>query len=373
MDMDTLDQDRRQAAKMLVAVVDANDSHRRQVSQALMSFYEVAVFATSDDAVASLRNTQPRAILVDQSTSPLGGDAFIKQIRRDGLFGGAPVILTSASDENTTRAAAAQCGADTYLVKPYRRSTLIRTISHQLNRNVERKWTALPDLPRQALVNTMDVFNSFSDVVEKGEPLAYSKVMAACGPLVEAVGMKQFKDVLAGVRDHDNYSYAHSLGTSTLLLLFGYTIGLKEPDLSLIGAGGLLHDVGKMLIPYDVLNKSGRLSAEEFAVMKSHVPLTLKFLKNSSEFPKMVLTIAAEHHERLDGSGYPLGLKGTALNELSRMAAIVDVFCALSDRRPYREPLDAESALHLMTTEMTSTLDQKLLALFREMLLDSKS
>src|SRR5208282_1247245 len=95
-------------------------------------------------------------------------------------------------------------------------------------------------------------------------------------------------------------------------------------------------------------------------VMKSHVPLTLQVLGKCPEIPKELFVIAAQHHERLDGSGYPLGLKGSALNELARMASIVDVFCRLSERRSYRPPREAEEALHVMTDEMTTQFDQKL-------------
>lgn len=357
--------------RMLVGVIDANESHRRQVAQALISFYQVATFANCNDALAGLHDKPLCAILVDQSAPPLGGAAFIRRIRRDNLYPGMPIVLTGTGDEETLRSQAFECGANSILTKPYRRSALIRIISHQINKTVEKKWEALPGVARQALVGTMEVFNSFSDMVEKGEPVVYSNVLAACGPLVEAVGMQEHRDILAGIRDHDNYSYAHSLGTATLLLLFGYAIGLKDPDLSLLGTGGLLHDIGKMSIPYEVLNKAEPLTADEFDVMKSHVPLTLHFLGQSHDLPKNLLVIAAEHHERLDGSGYPRGRKGAELNELSRMAAIVDVFCALSERRAYRPAKDAETALRVMTEELTSKLDQTLLALFREMLLDT--
>jgi len=357
--------------KVVVAVIDASEAHRRQVAQALTSFYRVVTFGNSDEAIAALRSSPPCAMLVDHGSRPLSGSDFVKSLRRESLFTSIPVIFTGNADEANVRAAAADCGADAFLAKPFRRSELIRALSQQINKTVETKWEALPSLQRSALSGTMDVFNSISDVIEKDEPIAYAKVLEACGPLVEAVCTNEYKEILNGVRDHDNYSYAHSLGVATLLLLFGHTIGLKEPDLSLLGTGGLLHDVGKMLIPYDVLNKPGRLASEEFEVMKSHVPLTLQYINKSHDLPKNLLAIAAQHHERLDGSGYPLGLKSGELNELARMTAIVDVFCALSERRVYRPPVAAEKALEIMTDQMSTALDQKLLSLFREMLLDA--
>ena len=364
-------EERSASRKVLVAVIDASEAHRHQVEQAMMSFYRVATYANSNEAIADLRETPPCAVLVDQLAPPLGGLEFIRMLRREKLFSDVPVIFTSHDDVSSVRAAATECGADDFLAKPFRRSALIRAISKQVNKTVERKWEALPPTQRKALVGTMDVFNSISDVIDSGEPIAYTKVTDACGPLVEAVGMREYQGILSGVRDHDNYSYAHSLGTATLLLLFGYTIGLKDDDLSLLGSGGLLHDVGKMSIPHEVLNKPGRLSPEEFAIMKTHVPLTLNYLAKCPDIPKNIVTIAAQHHEKLDGTGYPLGLKGSELNELARMASIVDVFGALTDRRVYKPPMEAEKALAIMTDEMATKLDQQLLTLFRSMLLDS--
>lgn len=355
----------------LVTVVDASESHRRQVEHALMSFYRIATYGNTGEAMAAMHKSPPCAIVVDKGAGPLDAFEFIKTLRRNPVFSDVPVVFISATDDLVTREAAMGSGANSFLAKPYRRSMLIRAISHEINKAVEHRWERLPTLQRNALVGTMDIFNSVSDVIESGEPIAYSKVTDACGPLIEAVGAGQFKMILSEVRGHDNFSYAHSLGVATLLLLFGFTIGLKGEELSLLGSGGLLHDVGKMSIPYEVLNKVGALSNDEMDLMKGHVTVTNAYLGKCSDLPNNIRMIGSQHHERLDGSGYPKGLKGEELNELARMSAIVDVFCALSDRRPYKSALDSEHALNIMIETMTSKLDQQLLSLFREMLLDS--
>jgi HD-GYP domain-containing protein (c-di-GMP phosphodiesterase class II) len=355
----------------LVTVVDTSESHRRQVEHALTSFYRIATFGNTNDALAAMTLAPPCAIVVDRGAGPLDAYEFISTLRRETDLAETPVIFISGSDDATTRKAAIACGASSFLSKPYRRSMLIRAISQQINKAVEKRWDKLPTLQRDALVGTMEIFNSVSDVIESGEPIAYSKVTDACGPLVEAVGTGEFRVILNEVRGHDNFSYAHSLGVATLLLLFGYTIGLKGDELSLLGSGGLLHDVGKMSIPYDVLNKVGTLSKDEHEMMKGHVTGTHDYLSKCLDLPRNILLIGDQHHERLDGTGYPKGLKGTELNELARMSAIVDVFCALSDRRPYKPALEAEQALHVMTEQMPGKLDMQLLSLFREMLLDS--
>ena len=127
-----------------------------------------------------------------------------------------------------------------------------------------------------------------------------------------------------------------------------------------------------MSIPHDILNKPGRFTDEEFAIMKGHVGNTVTFLEKNPEIPRGVLTVAAQHHEKIDGTGYPNGLQGKELNDLARMATIVDIFSALTDRRVYKDPMPPEKALGIMM-DMKSEVDQRFLLLFRGMLLDAAS
>ena len=356
-----------QSRKILVAVIDAHPEHRRQVASALTSFYQVADFAQFDQAMDSLAATPPCVVLLDEKTLPrLGGDAIA--ITRRHLKG-VPIIRTMARPPSQLGSAAFD--TDACLEKPYRRSTLIKTISGLVNKSVEAGWETMAPHYRESLRRTVDSFNNISDLIDKGEPLVYQDITEACGPLVDAVSNHDFKVILDGVKGHDNYSYVHSLRVATLLSLFGHTIGLKGEDLSLLASGGLLHDIGKMTIPHEVLNKPGRLDDGELQVMRSHVPKSVDYLRLCEALPKGVLTVAAQHHEKLDGTGYPSGLKGGQLNELARMASIVDIFGALTDRRVYKEPMSPEDALTLMGERMSGEIDQNLLTLFRSMLLDA--
>ncbi len=354
-----------------VAVVDANARHREEVSKALLSFYRVGGFADATNALTALSMAAPALVIVGEQVPPLSGIRFIKALRQVSVLSHTAILYVADRPDLKSIGGARAAGANDQLVKPYRRSALIKAVSARLNAAVERKWDHLPALPRHALKNTVEVFNNISDVIASGDPLPYGMVSRACAPLVDAVNQNAFKAILNGVRDHDNYSYAHSMRVATLLSLFGNAAGVKEDDQLVLASGGLLHDAGKMSIPHDILNKPGRLDATEFAVMKSHVTQTATFLRNASAIPKAVITIAEQHHEKLNGTGYPHGLKGSQLNELARMAAIVDVFSALTDRRVYKPPMEATAALDLMSEEMQEHLDQHFLKLFKEMLLDA--
>lgn len=354
---------------ILVAVIDSNAEHRAQVARALTSFYRVVDFGSTDQALAGLAGHPPCVMLVDERAPPFGGAQFARSIRKEAAFNGVHVICTTKAGSMDRDGLA---GPDAWLEKPFRRSSLLKTISGLVNKSVESRWDALKPRHRDTLRNTIEVFNGISDLIEKGEPLEYQVVADACAPLVDAVSNNDYKLILKSVRGHDNYSYVHSLRVATLLSLFGYTIGLKQTDLQLLASGGLVHDIGKMSIPHEVLNKPGRLTPEEWQVMRSHVSRSVDNLLHS-DVPRGVITIAAQHHEKLDGTGYPAGLKGGELNELARMASIVDVFGALTDRRVYKPPMAPEDALTLMVDRMGSELDMNLLKLFRGMLLEAAS
>jgi putative nucleotidyltransferase with HDIG domain len=360
---------RAQSRKILVAVIDAHAEHRQQVVKALTSFYQVADYPLFDKAMEELAATPPCVVLVDELAVPRGGGDPIRAIRR--MLPGVPIIRTL--NRPVAQLGSAAGDSDACLEKPFRRSSLIKTISGLVNRAVEGKWETLAPQYRDSLQRTVESFNNISDLIDRGEPLAYRDVNTACAPLVDAVSYHDFKVILDNVKGHDNYSYVHSLRVATLLSLFGHTIGLKGEDMSLLASGGLVHDIGKMTIPHEVLNKPGRLDDDELKVMRSHVPKSVDYLKLCETLPKGVITIAEQHHEKLDGTGYPRGLKGGQLNELARMASIVDIFSALTDRRVYKEPMAPEEALSLMTERMAGDIDQNLLILFKGMLLDAVS
>ena len=354
-----------------IAVVDTNAVFRKEVSQALISLYHVIEFSDIERALDDMRVKPPSVILVDEKIQPGGGAQFIARCRRVPGLATVPIVLTLSEAAKMMGEEFRRQGADGALMKPFRRSVLIKTITALVNKNVEAQWEKLPEREKTTLKGTVEVFNNISDFIAAGEEVPFSSVQEACGPLVDAVSNNDFKGILNGVKQHDNYSYVHSLRVATLLSLFGHTLGLTKDDQLMLASGGMLHDVGKMSIPHEVLNKPGRLTEAEFVVMKSHVTETVKFLEITPDMPKPVMIIAGQHHEKLDGTGYPYGLKGGELNDLARMASIVDVFSALTDRRVYKPPMEAEVALGIMTEQMKNHLDQHFVAMFRQMLMDA--
>jgi putative nucleotidyltransferase with HDIG domain len=369
--LDPDDQKQRSGAKATIVVAASSTMLSTRMSKYLQSLYEVHAFATLDTAISACRRLQPAVVVIGEELRGGNGFELVRLIRMDKALRQSQTIMILAKDDKPTRDSVSQSGIGQFLLQSCSQPELLAVVARRINQNVQDGWAMLPLTQRRALTSTVTLFNTISDVIAKGEPIPFSAANAACKPLVEAVSNNDFKGILTGVRHHDDYSYAHSLRVATLLALFGFNLGLSKDEQGLLATGGLLHDVGKMMIPREVLNKPGRLTEAEFKIMQGHVDASVTYLEACGNLPAGIITIAAQHHEKLDGSGYPEGLAGTQLDTLARMASIIDVFSALTDRRVYKPPMEPEKALALMTEQMASHLDMKLLRLFREMLLDA--
>ncbi len=136
-------------------------------------------------------------------------------------------------------------------------------------------------------------------------------------------------------KNFDNYTFQHCLNVAMLSISTGISLGLGESDLRELGLAGLFHDIGKMAIPVEILNKPGKLDKDEYELIKSHPTNAVKQLRNL--VPGNVLIAIESHHEKLDGTGYPYGRKAKNINYYAKILAICDVYDALTSDRPYRK------------------------------------
>ncbi|MFT4270689.1 MAG: HD-GYP domain-containing protein [Pantoea sp.] len=167
---------------------------------------------------------------------------------------------------------------------------------------------------------------------------------------------------MARLKNHDDYTYLHSMAVCGLMISLGKKLGLDEQQQRRVGMGGLLHDVGKAAVPLEILNKPGRLTPEEMVIMRQH-PIVGAQMLMEADADEDLLDITLHHHEKMDGSGYPHGLKGEEISLFSRMAAVCDVYDAVTSDRPYRKGWTPAEAMHNMLS-WRGHFDIKLLQTF---------
>lgn len=168
---------------------------------------------------------------------------------------------------------------------------------------------------------------------------------------------------LARIRDSDTFTYAHSVAVCALMANLARRMDLDAGSQQELGIAGLLHDVGKMLIPKTILNKPGRLSVSEMEVMRSHVVRGHELLKKGGNLPKTALEVCLSHHEKMDGSGYPEKLSGEQIGLAARMGAVCDVYDAVTSNRPYKEAWSPAECLASMFS-WQGHFDEDILSLF---------
>ena len=168
---------------------------------------------------------------------------------------------------------------------------------------------------------------------------------------------------LARLKNADDYTYMHSVAVCAMMVALARQLGLDTEQTRSAGLAGLMHDLGKAAMPLDVLNKPGKLTDAEFAVIKTHPVRGHQLLERSGEKNPIVLDVCLYHHEKIDGSGYPKGLKGDAISLFAKMGAVCDVYDAITSNRPYKSGWDPAESMRMMA-EWKGHFDPKVFQAF---------
>ena len=169
---------------------------------------------------------------------------------------------------------------------------------------------------------------------------------------------------LARLKNSDEYTYMHSVAVCALMIALARQLGLAEEQVREAGMAGLLHDIGKMMIPDDILNKPGKLTDSEFDTVRSHPLAGGKILMDSQQVSAMVLDVCLHHHEKVDGSGYPHRLKGDQISLFAKMGAVCDVYDAITSDRPYKNGWDPAESIRKMAEWCKGHFDEAVFKAF---------
>lgn len=193
--------------------------------------------------------------------------------------------------------------------------------------------------------------------------------VADAEPLVDEINSSVSRNpeafiTIARLKTKDDYTYLHSVAVCALMIALAKQLGLSPADVKDAGLAGLMHDVGKAMIPDEVLNKPGKLTDEEFEIIKAHPTRGWEALNIGADANPVVLDVCLHHHERVDGTGYPEKISGEALTLFARMGAICDVYDALTSNRCYKNGWEPSEALRKMAEWKNGHFDERIFHAF---------
>lgn len=170
---------------------------------------------------------------------------------------------------------------------------------------------------------------------------------------------------ISALKISDEYTFKHSVDVATMSMIVAKRYGFTKEQVYEIGIAGLLHDIGKSQIPNEVLNKAGKLTDEEFALMKQHTLLGYRILAEKKELSEDIKLGVLQHHEKTNGRGYPMGIEEDKINVFARIISVVDIYDALVTERPYKKPFSPRDAVEMIMS-MTGELDINVMRCFLE-------
>ncbi|MDP1637754.1 MAG: HD-GYP domain-containing protein [Candidatus Nitrotoga sp.] len=202
------------------------------------------------------------------------------------------------------------------------------------------------------------VVSIFSDI-RMGNTLKLDATVSLVNEINQSIARNSSALIsLSRLKNADNYTYLHSVAVCVLMIALGRQLGLQDEELQQVGIAGLLHDIGKIFIPNEILNKPGKLTNEEFNIVKTHPLKGWEILKDCSGVSELTLDVCRHHHERVDGKGYPDKLSGEALTLFARMGAVCDVYDAITSNRCYKTGWEPAESIRKMAEWKNGHFDE---------------
>ncbi len=246
------------------------------------------------------------------------------------------------------------------------RSFGIRTLPIEDEDEIQMRSTGMisEETRNQAVETVYDVLNDF----EKLDPMKFERVRSSAGTIVdEILDIDDLRIPAHDLRTFDDYTYRHSVNVTAIATAIARIMDYDATDLRLLASGALMHDIGKMRIPEAILNKPSRLDDEERACIEQHPVWGFEMLSDSTKSDPLIWSIARQHHETLDGEGYPDKRWGSEIHPWARIVTVADLWDALRSDRPYKKGWSADKVLDFLNSpEIKPKLDPEVLRIMNE-------
>lgn len=330
-----------------ILAVDDEPFNLDLIEAAFMEYETVVIVNAVDgfEALEYLEKDEFDVVLLDISMPGMTGLEVLSKIRENEKLEHLPVLMVTANTEKESKAL--ELGASDFISKPYDIEILC---SRTINYAKMHKY-------QQQVLNQKNVLEE--QVVERTKELQETLILAKETEYEISIRLgraSEFRDLETG---------GHIKRMSHYSELLAKLYGLDEEESKLVLYAAPLHDIGKVGIPDKILLKPGRFEPEEFEIMKQHAALGAKMLEGAEKFPVLAAghTIALQHHEKWDGTGYPNGIAGEDIHIYSRIITVADVFDALSSKRCYKDAMPLEKVLSIMKNDSGTHFDPQLVEL----------
>ncbi|MDD2828380.1 MAG: response regulator [Sulfuricurvum sp.] len=330
--------------KVRILAVDDQEFNLDLIELAFMEYENTELIKAENGQIAlEILEKDPcfHVILLDLAMPVLNGFETLERLKGNAVWKQIPTIIVTANKEEKLRAL--NLGGDDFISKPYDIEELkLRTFNYAKIKDYQDNLNSMVEERTREL----------SDALMQAKKTEY-EISARLGKASE------YRDLETGMHIKRMSHYSAKLAELA---------GLDTEEVELVLYASPLHDIGKVGIPDQILLKPGRFTPEEFEIMKLHAVLGGKMLESEGNYPVLEVgrIIALQHHEKIDGTGYPAGLKGEKIHIYARIVSIADVFDALSSERVYKKAFSVEKTVEIMQEGSGSHFDEKLLTLFIE-------
>jgi two-component system response regulator RpfG len=320
----------------VVVIIDDEFTSRAILDKVVRNVQKNIIVKTFADPIAAMewvRTNQPDLIMLDYMMGGMTGLEVVQQIRRIASLEGVPIVVVTSLEEREVRYRVLDAGATDFITKPIDPYECRVRCRNMLSLRMQQKI-----------------------ILSRSQFLEY-RVADATMQIHQREQETLFRLAKAGeYRDQDTGD--HILRMARYSRLIAEAMGLPQDKCDLIEAAAPMHDIGKIGMPDNILLKPGKLSVDEFDVMKAHPQVGYQILQNSpSKYLSMGAEVALGHHEKFDGSGYPQGLKGEQIPLEARIVSVADVYDALTSDRPYKRGWSNEESLAYLTAQKGSHFD----------------
>jgi putative nucleotidyltransferase with HDIG domain len=353
--------------RRLLLASDRSDQSS-ELASILQSAGEVDTISTSDipadpadhfsGIVVDINLRSPES--VQQVRNKLRAEAYRSMPR---LF-----VLADALHHGSMQAWA--LGATDTISRPFDAEGILQRIHSAFPDTVRFDATASGEALNRGIAAAHAVMVKIFEKLPAGVPLTFNDIVEAENKILKAIKQSSLREWLTTVGRHHTDSYRHCLFVTGFAVAFAQHLGMREDDQRRLVRAALLHDVGKAFVPVAILDKPGKLTDEEMSEIRKHPRRGYDELAAQGGFPPEMLDVVLHHHELLDGTGYPNGLRGDRISDIVRLTTIVDIYAALVEKRAYRLPFTRAKAFAIME-QMDGKLDQHLLQAFRPVALGS--